>query len=190
MINAAATQNPKYPHAALIPTRTAPAAPGNETIARVCPTKLCWRSTTNQPISAATPATIVPARNALTMKWNSKSCRRSEVRSQLNPSAIGIVDSVGSAGRVGVEVRVVARGLGVADHDETAVAGVQHLDRCRVEARQRGAGDDVVWSPDDAAAPGEIDDAVEVRQDGVDVVGDDDHRQPFLAADAVHQRRD
>ena len=73
MINAAATQNPKYPQAALIPMRTAPDAPGNDTTARVWPTKLCWRSTTYQPMSAATTATIVPARNALTMKWNSKS---------------------------------------------------------------------------------------------------------------------
>ena len=40
---------------------------------QVWPAKVWRRSTMNQPMTAATTATIVPARKALTMKWNSKS---------------------------------------------------------------------------------------------------------------------
>ena len=58
MTRAAAMQNAKYPRLALTPISTAPAAPGNPTTARVWPAKVWRRSTMNQPIGAATTATI------------------------------------------------------------------------------------------------------------------------------------
>ena len=54
---------------ALTPTRIAPAAPGKDTMASVCPAKACRRSTMNQPSAPASTATIVPARNAFSMNW-------------------------------------------------------------------------------------------------------------------------
>ena len=58
----------KYPAVTLTPSQTAAAAPGKDTTARVCPAKLWRRSTMNHPTAAASTATTVPARKALTMK--------------------------------------------------------------------------------------------------------------------------
>ena len=63
----------------------------NPATAKVCPTKLCRRSTMNQPIApatTATTATIVPARSALSMKWNASNCRASSMTFQLNPEPV------------------------------------------------------------------------------------------------------
>ena len=68
MTSAAAIAAPKYPIDALTPSRIAPAAPGNETTAKVWPAKLWRRSTMNHPMAPAATATIVPACSALTMK--------------------------------------------------------------------------------------------------------------------------
>ena len=49
------------------PSKIAPAAPGKPTRERVCPAKVCRRSTMNHPMAPETTATIVPARSALIM---------------------------------------------------------------------------------------------------------------------------
>src|SRR5438132_976024 len=76
MTSAAATQKPKYPKAGEIPSRIAPAAPGNPTRERVWPANVWRRSTMNHPMVAETTATMVPARNAFTMNGKLKSWRR------------------------------------------------------------------------------------------------------------------
>ena len=105
----------------------------------------------NQPTTAATIATAVPARNALTMKWNAK---------RFAASAISARDTCVSV-RV-VQARVVARRLRLADHDEPAVGRVQHLDRRLVEARQRLGRDHLVRRARHRAAAPEVHDAIEV----------------------------
>ena len=72
--------------------------------------------------------------------------------------------------------RVVARGLGLTDHDEPAVGCVQHLDRCLVEPRQRLGGEHLLRGARHRAAPAEIHDPIEIGQDRVHVVGDDQDR--------------
>ena len=68
MSNAALMQNTKYPRVALTPSQTAAAAPGSPR-PTVCDRRRSpARSTMNQPATAATSATAVPARNALIMK--------------------------------------------------------------------------------------------------------------------------
>src|SRR6266545_4886669 len=67
-----------------MPSHTAAAAPGKPTRARVWPAKLCRRSTMNQPTRAASTATMVPARNALTMKSSDHMSRMSASRFQVN----------------------------------------------------------------------------------------------------------
>ena len=76
-------QNAKKPTLALRPSQIAADAPGNATMPSVWPAKVWRRSTMNQPTAAAAIATAVPARNALTMKWNSNSCVKSAPRFQV-----------------------------------------------------------------------------------------------------------
>ena len=51
-------------------------------------------------------------------------------------------------------VGVVGRRLGLADDDEPAVGGGQHLDRRAVEPAERLGGDDVAWCPGNGADVG------------------------------------
>src|ERR1700704_4311906 len=118
----------------------------------------------NQPMIAATIATMVPARYALTMKWNSRSRRTSSTTFQLRPgSATAITSVVDVHATTRVEVRVVAGGFGLADHDETTVGGAQHLDRGAIERGERLATDHVRRHTHDCTPLGEVDDPIEVR---------------------------
>src|SRR2546430_13440580 len=81
-------------------------------------------------------------------------------------------------------------GLGLTDDDEPAVGGMEDLDRCAVEAAERLARDLLFGSALDRAAAGEVDDAVEVADDRVDVVRDEQHGDLLLFADAAHERGD
>ena len=84
----------------------------------------------------------VPASSALTMKWYSSSCATSCARFQVS---VGCAASAGMravrrAGRI-VAVVVMRRRLGLADDDQPAVGGAQHLDRRAVQRAQRLARD-------------------------------------------------
>ena len=67
----------------------------------------------NQPMTAATTATIVPARNAFTMKWNSRRRRTSSRRFHVKPLSAMVIRTP-PASVMGVDV-------GLSDHDEPAV---------------------------------------------------------------------
>src|SRR3954447_12115825 len=79
------------------------------------------------------------------------------------------------------------RRLRGADDDESPVGGAQHLDRRRVEPAQRLTGDDLVGCSLDRAAGGEVDEAVEVAEDRVDVVDDEQDANLLLPADALDE---
>src|SRR6266576_156722 len=107
--------------------RIAPDAPGNPANERVCPAKVCRRSTMNHPIAPETTATIVPARKAFTMNGYENSWRRLVTRPA--PSCV-------------VAVAVHGRWLGGSDDDQASVGGAQDLDGGAVEGAQRLGGDD------------------------------------------------
>ena len=72
-------------------------------------------------------ATIVPARNALTMKWNASALRTSSTRFHVSrplASASNVPASVSSMAVAVVQVGVEGRGLGMPDDDEAPVGGV------------------------------------------------------------------
>src|ERR1700730_13985715 len=117
-----------------------------------------------QPISPATIATMVPARNAFTMKWNSNICRTSRARSHDKPEPLSVMAMRVDAS---IQVRVIGRGFGLSDHDETSIRGVQHLDRRPVQPAQRRARNALGRSTGNRAAAGDVDDPINVRQDRV-----------------------
>src|SRR5438876_3197600 len=137
----------------------------------------------NQPMTPAITATIVPASSALTMNWNEKSSWRSVTGFQESPWKI-------AASGMFVTVAVNEGRLGLPDDDEPSVGGVQHLDRRSVEPAERLARDHLFRASFDGGAAGDVDDAVEVAEDRVDVVGDQQDGHVLLAADAAHERRD
>src|SRR5207244_11470505 len=63
--------------------------------------------------------------------------------------------------------------LGRADDDEPALRRSQHLDGGAVEARQRLGRDHLGRRPGDRLPAREVDDPVEVAEQGVDVVRED-----------------
>ena len=73
MTTAAAMLPAKYPAVALTPSQMAAAAPGNETTAKVWPTKLWRRRTMHQPMTAPSPAAAAPAASGppLVLSWRS-----------------------------------------------------------------------------------------------------------------------
>src|SRR5439155_10404599 len=89
-----------------------------------------------------------------------------------------------------VAVAMDERGFRLADDDEPPVRGAQHLDRGAVEAAERLAGDHLVGAAFDRAAAGEVDHAVEVAEDRVDVVRYEQDRDLLLLADPADKRRD
>src|SRR5262249_50884947 len=141
--------------------------------------------TTNQPVTPAITATIVPASSAWTMNGKRKSSRTSWTRFQESPWK-----TAASGMGVRVPVAVHERRLRLADDDEAAGGRVQHLDRRAVQAAERLARDHVRGPSLDRAAAGEVDDAVEVADQRVDVVGDEHHRDPLLVGDPPHERGD
>ena len=134
-----------------------------------------------QPTVAASTATIVPASSALTMKPKLSSCRR---------SSIGFGESEGLRLMGDVAVAVDVGGLGLADDDELPVARAQHLDRQAVQARQGGRGDHLVDRSAHRPPIREVDDPVEVADERVDVMGDEQHGDALLGADALDEGRD
>src|SRR5947209_4205519 len=189
--SAPTAQNAKYPHAAGIPISDAPLAPGKAIIESVWPAKACRRSTISHPTTPAITATMLPARSALTMKWYLRTSPRSRARFQLS---VGFTLSggmcVAAVGCLRMAVVMVRGRLGLADDDEAAVGGPQHLDRQTVELRQRLACYHLLDRPLDGVTAGEVDDTVDVGQQRVDVVSDQQHAHPGLAADVVHESRD
>src|SRR5438105_8476991 len=125
----------------------------------------------NQPVTPAMTATIVPASSALTMKGYARSWWR---------SVSGFQESPWKTAALGMTVAVDERGFRLPDDDEPAVGGVQNLDRCAVEAAERFARDHLFGRALDRATAGEVDDAVEVADDRVDVMRDEQHSDLLL----------
>src|SRR5437764_11798386 len=87
-------------------------------------------------------------------------------------------------------VSVDERRLRLADDDETPIRRAQDLDRRSVETTEGLARDHVLGSSFHRTAPGDVDDAVEVAEDRIDVVRDEQHGDVLLLADALDERRD
>src|SRR5436190_5789462 len=149
----------------------------------VWPANVCRRSTTNQPVIPAMTATIVPASSALTMNAYERSSWRSSSGFAERPWKI-------AASAMLVAVAVHERRLGLADDHEPAVGGAQHLDRGAVEPAEGRARDHVLGHALDGLAAGDVDDAVEVAENRVDVVGDEQHGDVLLPTDPAHERGD
>jgi hypothetical protein len=66
----------------------------------------------------------------------------------------------------------------------------QHVDRGAVERAQRRVVDHLLGRAGDGAAAGQLDDLVQVRQDRVDVVRDQKHRDVLSLAHVTDQRAD
>ena len=83
---------------------------------------------------------------------------------------------------------MVGRRLGLAHHDEPAVGGAEHLDGRVVEGGEGRRGDDLSRRARHRAAPGDVDDPVEVGQDRVHVVGHQQDGDALVAADLRDER--
>src|SRR4051812_48858631 len=121
--------------------------------------------------------TTVPARSALTMNGKSKSWLTSRAMSQVS------CGSADAATSVLVPVVVVRRCLGLTDDDESAVGRGEHLDARAVEPAQRRTGDHLRGGADGRAPLPEVDHAVHVAEDRVDVVRDQQHGHALVLAD-------
>src|ERR1035437_6316427 len=118
-----------------MPRSAAPAAPGKPTRARVCPAKLSWRSTMNQPTRAASTATIVPAAKAWTMKGYEKSAWMSFKRFQEKlPGGLTALP----LGLGPMAVPAYRCPLRLAHHEQASVCGVVNLDRKTEDAGEGG----------------------------------------------------
>src|SRR4051794_36196562 len=136
----------------------------------------------NHPMTPEVIPTTVPARSAFTMNGKSKSWRTSRARSHVS------FGSVAAPTSVLVPVVVVGRRLGLADDDEPAIRRGEHLDAGAVEAAERLAGDHLVRRADRGPAFAEVDDAVDVAKDRVDVVRHEQDRHALLLTDAGDER--
>src|SRR6266511_3648655 len=110
-------------------------------------------------MTPASSATAVPAAKAFRMNGNWRSCSTT------------------------LAIAMERDGVRMAHNDEPAVARAEHLDRRRVERAQRLAGDDLLRPAHHGPASGQVQNAVEVGQDRVDVVGHHHDGDPLLAAD-------
>src|SRR5258708_39077998 len=119
------TQNQMYQAMAESPSQIAPAAPGKPTTASVCPANVSRRNTMNQPTTAATTATIVPARSALSMKWNASALRTSSTRFGVSRTVASMSMAVPV---VVVHLGAVRRRFGVTDDDALPRRRLDHLD--------------------------------------------------------------
>src|SRR5207247_4940926 len=102
----------------------------------------------------------------------------------------GFQESPSKTAASGMTVAMDEWGVGLTDDDEPAVGGMKDLDRRAVETAERSARDHLFRRALDRAAAGEVDDAVEVADDRVDVVRDEQHGDLLLLADAAHERGD
>src|SRR5262245_14550240 len=110
----------------------------------------------NQPVAAASTATIVPARYALTMNGRDHMSWTSAMR--FHEKAGSLI----APARSSVPVAVVGRRLRLSDDDEPPVGGPEHLDRDAVERGEHLRGDHLVRRTADGAALAEVDDPVQV----------------------------
>ena len=73
-----------------------------------------------------------------------------------------------------------------ADH-EVAAPHLDHVDLDAIEVAEPLAGEDLVGAADGPAPAHEVQDAVDVGQHGIDLMGDEDHGRPGLAATLVDE---
>src|SRR5260370_1007540 len=150
------------------PTRTAPVAPANPMCESAWAAKESPRRTTKYPITPAESATIVPASNACCMKAYRNSSCTTRTRSQPKYGAAA-----------GYSSGIVMRAFRLETHDEhVAVIVVEHLDRRVVEPAQLFGGDDLGRLADGESAMRDVEHAIDDRQQGVDVVRDEQHGEP------------
>ena len=86
-----------------------------------------------------------------------------------------------------VHVVVAGLDLAVGAEDDDPVTHAHDVDRRAVQRAQALAREDLVGRADRPAPAGEVQHAVDVRQDGVDLVGDEHDRGAVLAPAAVEQ---
>src|SRR5689334_3972822 len=124
------------------------------------------------------------------MKWYSSSWPTSEAGFQLGVApASSVRMSPDREARVQMTV-VVKRGrLGLADDDHAPVGGLEDLHRHAVQAAESLGVDHLLDGPLDSATRGEVYDPVDIREQRVDVVRDEQHADPGLPADPVHEAR-
>src|SRR5712691_1478141 len=80
--------------------------------------------------------------------------------------------------------------LVLADDDDTGVACVQHFDRSAVKGCERLRAYDVLRLTRQDVTARDIDDAIDEREDGIDVVRDEQYGDASRAADAPDQLGD
>src|SRR5258708_7705082 len=85
---------------------------------------------------------------------------------------------------------VVADGLVLAHHDDPSVGGPKDLYWGAIETAERLRSDHLTRGAGDRLSLGDVDHLVDVRKDRVDVVSDQQHGHPALAADALDQTGD
>src|SRR5437868_1069457 len=137
----------------------------------------------NQPITPAMRATAVPASTAWTMNGYVNSARTSSTGLHESPVKTSAVS-------VCMPVAVHEWRLWRPHDDEPPVGGPQYLYRYSVQGRQDLARDHVLRRALHRGAAGEVDDPVERRDDGVDVVRDEHDGHVLLVADAAHELGD
>ena len=195
MTSAAARQNAKYPMVALMPISVAAAAPGNAATDNVWPANVCLRSTMYQPTTAPTIATIVPARNALTMngKLNMSLTSSSRFHDQVAchwrfPLEITTpTQRVSSMRLPGVAIGMMCRCFWLPDDHQPTVGCAQYLDRRLVQRRQDLGGDDLRRCSAHCTTVGEVNHLIEVRQDRIHVVRDHQHGHATVDAHPANE---
>ena len=139
--------------------------------------------TVNTPTTPVTTATSVPTPRAMCTASLSK-----------NPAAkIGdrrwLTDRTPAPGKTPSWPAQVGVLAGAGD-DQHAAVDVQDVDVVAVELAEDIGAHDLLGGAADRAAGGEVDDAVHDRQQRVDLVCGDQHRDLLLAGDAREQRHD
>src|SRR3954464_1196903 len=87
-------------------------------------------------------------------------------------------------------IAVMRGGFRCTHDDEPPLAGLQYLYCRAVEPGEGLARDDIARRTDGDATAGEVDDLVQVAEDGIDVVRHDQHRHALPAADLLQQSGD
>src|SRR5258708_26669482 len=112
------------------------------------------------------------------MKWYGSRSWRSARRSQEGPTSVLRIWGV------------AADGLVLATHDDPSVGGPKDLYWGAIETAERLRSDHLTRGAGDHLSLGDVDHLVDVRKDRVDVVSDQQHGHPALAADALDQTGD
>ena len=74
-------------------------------------------------------------------------------------------------------------------HHDAPIACPEHLDGGGVEAGERLGGDDLFWCSDLDLPVGDVHHAVDWRQEGIDIMGHEQHRRPCFLADLPDHAR-